>query len=118
MQPDQARGAEIGIPLAVFPMRSKNAHSGADHCAADLTGRRRLPPARAAAADWRASWRILVPTSAAGRLAKVEALHLIGVRIVEEVDLLRSLHTLDGHAHVHLAAERDDRLHHGLDVVP
>src|SRR5580693_7512455 len=50
------------------------------------------------------------------RPAEIEPLNLIGVGIVEKVDLCRRLDTLDGDPHVHLAAECDDRLDHRLDV--
>src|SRR6185437_4658004 len=50
------------------------------------------------------------------RSAEIESLHLIGLGVVEEVDLARRFDTLHCHAHLHLAAERDNGSDHSFDV--
>jgi hypothetical protein len=48
--------------------------------------------------------------------SKVEALDLIGVGVVEEIDLIVRLNAFDRNPHVHLASNRYDRLDDGFDV--
>ena len=48
--------------------------------------------------------------------AEIEALNLIGIGLVKEIDLVERFHAFDSDSHVHFATQRDDRFHHGFNV--